>query len=110
MLPTLTGSVFVAGFYDPGIISVGNKCLLVPKAITKTINSSNTPFTFDKISLGGFQVWPDSLHSSELIKSMDIAHILLPQVLKFNDYHSTSFEEWKNTCKNKLSSFQRIVF
>ncbi len=61
-------SIFVAGFYDPGIISIGNKCLLVPKTITKTINSSNTPFSFDKISLGGFQVWVDSPRSAKLIK------------------------------------------
>jgi lipoprotein-releasing system permease protein len=61
-------AVFVAGFYDPGIISIGNKCLLVPKTITKTINSSNTPFTFDKISLGGFQVWLDSPRNAEQVK------------------------------------------
>lgn len=60
--------VFVSGFYDPGIISIGNKCLLVPKSITKTINTSNTPFSFDKISLGGFQVWLGSPHEAKHMK------------------------------------------
>ncbi len=96
-------SVFVAGFYDPGIISVGNKCLLVPKTITKTINSSNTPFTFDKISLGGFQVWPDSPRSAELIKE-EIQNALENQGL--SSYWSvTSYKDYE-FAKDLLQQFQ----
>src|SRR6202041_650361 len=31
--------IFVAGFYDPGILSVGNRCILVPSFVTQTINA-----------------------------------------------------------------------
>jgi lipoprotein-releasing system permease protein len=96
-------SVFVAGFYDPGIISVGNKCLLVPKTITKTINSSNTPFTFDKISLGGFQVWPDSPLHAELIKA-EIQNSLEKQGLS-SYWNVCSYKDYE-FAKDLLQQFQ----
>lgn len=62
--------IFVAGFYDPGVISVGNKCLLVPKNITRSINTGNAAFSFDKIALNGFQVWIDSPAKATHLKSL----------------------------------------
>lgn len=85
-------AVFVAGFYDPGILSVGSKCLLVPRSVTKTINSSNTSFTFDKIALNGFQVWFEDPSKVSLIKEQIELSLgqagLLPywQVVSFKDY------------------------
>jgi len=60
--------VFVAGFYDPGVLSVGSKCLLVPNEVTRSINSSNASFSFDKISTNGFQVWINDLSKVDATK------------------------------------------
>lgn len=60
--------IFVAGFYDPGIFSVGNKCILVPPLITHTINSSSSSFNLDKTQSNGMLVWFDDLNSAESIK------------------------------------------
>ena len=60
--------ILVAGFYDPGVISIGNKCLLVPKNITRSINTGNAAFSFDKIALNGFQVWLDSPAKASILK------------------------------------------
>ena len=85
-------AIFVAGFYDPGILSVGSKCLLVPRSVTKTINSSNTSFTFDKIALNGFQVWFENPSRVSFIKKQIEASLgqagLLPywQVVSFEEY------------------------
>lgn len=66
--------VIISGFYDPGILSVGNKCLLVPKEITQTINSAGSSFTFDKIDLNGFQVWFDNpARTPEIQKKIEAA-------------------------------------
>lgn len=84
--------IYIAGFYDPGIISVGNKCLLVPKEITRSINAANISCSFDKISLGGFQVWIDPPKQAQHLKK-DLIEILkqkelLPywEVASYQDY------------------------
>ena len=53
--------IFVSGFYDPGILSVGNKCILVPPFVTRTINASTTSFNLDKLQSNGVLVWFDDL-------------------------------------------------
>lgn len=60
--------VYVAGFYDPGIMSVGNKCILAPNSVTRAINAANTAHTFDKIALNGIQVWFSDLSAAESMK------------------------------------------
>ncbi len=95
--------IFVAGFYDPGIISIGNKCLLVPKTITKTINSSNSPFTFDKISLGGFQVWMDSPNKAKFVKEEITQALEKKGILPY--WNVTSYQDY-DFAKDLLQQFQ----
>ncbi len=95
--------IFIAGFYDPGIISVGNKCLLVPKEITRAINAANLSSSFDKISLGGFQVWMDppkqAVHiQKELIQLLQEKEIL--SYWKVDSYKDYEF------AKDLLGQFQ----
>jgi lipoprotein-releasing system permease protein len=68
----LRSPIFVAGFYDPGLLSVGNRCLLVPRTITQAINSAGSSFSFDKIELNGFQVWIESpMQATEIKKEIE---------------------------------------
>ncbi|MCX6989568.1 MAG: FtsX-like permease family protein, partial [Chlamydiae bacterium] len=60
--------IYIAGFYDPGIMSVGNKCLLAPREITRAINAASTSHSFDKIALNGMQVWFSDLSKTESLK------------------------------------------
>ena len=60
--------IFVAGFYDPGILSVGNKCILVPPFVTQTINASNSSFNIDKTQSNGVLVWFEDIHKAEKIR------------------------------------------
>jgi len=50
-------SVFVAGFYDPGVLAVGNKCLLAPANVVHLINTTSQVEHFDKTTSAGFAVW-----------------------------------------------------
>jgi lipoprotein-releasing system permease protein len=49
--------VFVAGFYDPGVFAIGNKCILAPANIVHMINTTSQIEHFDKTSSAGFAVW-----------------------------------------------------
>ncbi len=62
--------IFVSGFYDPGILSVGNKCILVPPFVTHAINSSNSSFNLDKTQSNGVLVWFNDLSQAEKIKNL----------------------------------------
>ena len=96
-------SIFIEGFYDPGILPIGNKCLLVPRTITRTINSANTSFTFDKIALNGFQVWFDDLKNTSLIKAK-IEGLLQDEGIS-SYWKVVSFKEY-DFAKDLLQQFQ----
>lgn len=96
-------AVFVAGFYDPGIFSIGNKCLLVPRKITRTINAANTSFIFDKIALNGFQVWVDDPNKALALKAKIEASLEEKDLSRY--FQVTSFQEY-DFAKDLLQQFQ----
>lgn len=49
--------VFVAGFYDPGVLTIGNKCILAPANVVHLINTTSQVEHFDKTTSAGFAVW-----------------------------------------------------
>ena len=61
-------SVIVAGFYDPGVLSVGAKCLLMPYDTVRTIASISNTHSLDPQMTGGFQVWCDDIGKVDLIQ------------------------------------------
>jgi lipoprotein-releasing system permease protein len=61
--------IFVAGFYDPGILPVGNRCILVPSDVTRTINAANATFSPDGTPTNGIYVWFDNFSDAEKIKT-----------------------------------------
>ena len=68
--------VRVEGFYDPGILSVGNKCILVSPSITRTINANSTSIHFDPLLANGIQVWFQDLQQvGSLQKQLEKAFV-----------------------------------
>jgi lipoprotein-releasing system permease protein len=61
--------IFVAGFYDPGVLSVGSKFILVPGKIAQAINASSSSFNLDKLQSNGIQVWFEHLKDAQTIKA-----------------------------------------
>jgi lipoprotein-releasing system permease protein len=49
--------VRIAGFYDPGIMAVGNRCILAPNSIVHAIYSSQSACSVEKGIANGIQVW-----------------------------------------------------
>ncbi len=60
--------IVVAGFYDPGIMAVGNKCILAPPDIVHTLNVEGQSFHLDPGFSHGIQVWVPSLKDTLKIK------------------------------------------
>ncbi len=95
--------IFVAGFYDPGVLSIGSKCLLVPRDITKTINSAAAGFTFDKIALNGLQVWFENPNKVLEIKRKIEAKLREKHIESY--WQVISFQEY-DFAKDLLQQFQ----
>lgn len=62
-------SVYVAGFYDPGIMAVGNRCVLAPSAVVRAIHSSQGAYTLDRAQSNGIQVWIKECTAAESVKA-----------------------------------------
>lgn len=58
----------VEGFYDPGIVSIGNKCVIVPSHITQTIQATNQTFSPDGTPTNGIFVWCKDLNKATEIQ------------------------------------------
>lgn len=74
-------AIRVAGFYDPGLFSLGGRCLIVPPEMTRTIHSASQTFSPDGTPTNGIFVW-SSLGQAEALKGeieakLDKAGLLL---------------------------------
>lgn len=49
--------VYISGFYDPGLMAVGNRCLLAPSSVVRAIHFSQGAYTLDRAQSNGIQVW-----------------------------------------------------
>jgi lipoprotein-releasing system permease protein len=60
-------AIRVAGFYDPGLLSLGNRCLVVPNNITRQIYAAAQTYCPDGSPTNGIFVWPkDIRHIDQL--------------------------------------------
>lgn len=84
--------LYVAGFYDPGVMAVGSRCILVHSPVAHTINASSNSFSFDRTASNGILVWfKDAQRALEmkqqLISSFEKAGIApYWKVQTFHDY------------------------
>lgn len=66
--------IYVAGFYDPGIMSVGAKCILMNGDIVHNIATSSNSFTIDQNMTSGIQVWFKDLNQTLTIAA-ELEHL-----------------------------------
>lgn len=95
--------VFIAGFYDPGIMPIGNKCILTPKEITRAINNCGSSQFFDKIALNGIQVWLSNIGQAQQVKNQ-IEQAF--QTHGIDSYFSVQSFEQYDFAKELLQQFQ----
>ncbi len=86
--------VRVAGFYDPGILAVGSKCILVASPLAEMINASQSAYSLERTSASGIQVWFPDFNQAFAIKE-EIQRALKEQEIdgycKVVTYHDYDF-------------------
>lgn len=95
--------IFVAGFYDPGVLPIGNKCVIVPSDVTKTINATNNNFSFDGTPPNGLYVWFNDLKKADLIKNRLEEEFEKENIASF--FNITTYKDFEFS-KDLLQQFQ----
>lgn len=107
--PSLSGNkevqipVYVSGFYDPGIMAVGNKCVLVPSSVTEAINASENAFTLERSEANQFFIWFPKLSDTETIKQMLLAQLEQKGIDKY--WRVETYKEYEFS-KDLMQQFQ----
>lgn len=57
--------IFIAGFYDPGIISIGSSCLLASEELTHLLAAQTSSYAIEKSQANGIQVWLPNLDETK---------------------------------------------
>ncbi len=95
--------IFVAGFYDPGVMSIGAKCILVPAAVAHAIGSSSSSFNLDKTQSSGISVWFKEIQEAQLYQEKLCAAFTAAGIDAY--WKVTTFREY-DFAKDLLEQFQ----
>ena len=95
--------IFIAGFYDPGVMSIGAKCILVPGSLAHTINSSSSSFNLDKTQSNGILVWFKDLNAARAYQEKITAAFIASGIDAY--WKVTTFREY-DFAKDLLEQFQ----
>lgn len=60
--------VFVAGFYDPGVLSIGNKLIFVPKTVSRTLYAGASSSLLNTLESSGVHIWLSDYHTAEKVQ------------------------------------------
>lgn len=93
----------VVGFYDPGILSMGHKCILIPSSATRDLYHATQTFSPDGTPTNGIFVWTPSLSDAKSIQKK------IQQALEKNQlspyWEVTTYEDFEFS-KDLLRQFQ----
>jgi len=95
--------VYVAGFYDPGIMAVGNKCILVPSKITRAVNASESAFTLDRSEANNIFVWLPNLKDVTKMKAAILEKLQEKGIAKY--WKVQTFREY-DFAKDLMQQFE----
>lgn len=94
---------YVAGFYDPGILSIGTRCALGPINLISAMNVASNYTNVDRLTSNGIQVWFSNLQDAKDVKSELQAQLASAGIDKYwtvTTYHEFDF------AKDLLQQFQ----
>lgn len=95
--------IYVAGFYDPGIMAVGNKCILAPAAAVHAINVSSSSYHLDPTETSGIHVWFPNTQDAGKVKTEIVAAFKKAGI--DNYWKVSSFREYE-FAKDLMQQFQ----
>ena len=88
-------AVQVAGFYDPGLFSMGGRCLIVPPSITRTIHGATQTFSPDGTPTNGISIWSSSDDAAAIKQTIEqrLHDTGLQSYWKVSTYHDYEFSK-----------------
>lgn len=95
--------IYVAGFYDPGVMTIGNRCILVPPSVTQAINASQGSYSIDRTQANGVMVWFDDLSKAAEYKEKILKAFQDNGIADF--WKVTTFREY-DFAKDLLQQFE----
>jgi lipoprotein-releasing system permease protein len=95
--------ITVRGFYDPGVLSVGARCILMPKEAVRDIVLANHSFALDPEMTSGVQVWYNDLDKTDAIAAKIQEGLKERGLEKY--FRLTTFREY-SFAKDLLQQFQ----
>lgn len=101
-------NIYVSGFYDPGLVSLGNRCILVSKKITRLLHGITQTSSPDGTPTNGYFLWSNIEDTAHL--KQEIEQKL--QAAGIADYWKvTSYEDYEFV-KDLLQQFRsdRLLF
>lgn len=107
--PTITSiqeqrlPLYVAGFYDPGVMSIGAKYILTTSEVVHAINTSSQESFFDSNMVNGIQVYLPNLSQAKEVKTLLIKAFDKVGLLPY--FTITTFHEY-DFAKDLLQQFQ----
>jgi lipoprotein-releasing system permease protein len=95
--------IYVAGFYDPGILPIGNRCVLAFPSVTSIINKAVITFSPDGTPINGIYVWFNDIFKAKEWKNKlqkEFSQAEIANYWKINDFSEYEFS------KDMLQQFQ----
>ncbi len=98
--------IFVAGFYDPGLVSIGNKFAFVDPKVTSSLRGS---LSVPDSSLGnGINIWVPNVKDAQKVKTQLVAQLNLAGIDRYWNVESYQDYEFVKPILQQLSSDKTI--
>ena len=95
--------VYVAGFYDPGVLPIGNKCIIISPEAIRAVNKSSSTVSFDSSGSNGIFVWVKNEKKVEEIKLLIEDELKKSNIASY--FNVTSYKEF-DFSKDMMQQFQ----
>lgn len=95
--------VYVAGFYDPGIMSIGFKAVFADPSVTRSLQSTNQLSAFDRLLANGIHVWNADLEKTKALQKEIETAFAKEGIREY--WNVASFHEY-DFAKDLLQQFQ----
>ncbi|MCF7851730.1 MAG: FtsX-like permease family protein [Simkaniaceae bacterium] len=67
----MNAPIFVAGFYDPGVMGIGARYILAQRSTVEAIAASNTSHSLDPMMSNGINIWfPDLKKTPQIVTAL----------------------------------------
>lgn len=95
--------IVVKGFYDPGVLNVGARCILMTKEALRDIVLANDSYALDPEMTSGIQIWYDDLKKTPQIATKIQNELEKRGIDKY--FHLTTYRDY-SFAKDLLQQFQ----